>query len=86
MMYASEEEEKGRVRRGRGKEREEGNVWAYGEGWPWTTSSIARAYHVLRMYALWAATKRREGCKGEEEREGEEGKAWAYGRGRPWTP
>jgi hypothetical protein len=26
MMYASEEEEKGRVRRGRGKEREEGKA------------------------------------------------------------
>jgi hypothetical protein len=34
MMYASEEEEKGRVRRG--KEREEGKIWVYGEGWPWT--------------------------------------------------
>jgi hypothetical protein len=35
MMYASEEEEKGRVTRGRGKERE-GKAWAYGEGRPWT--------------------------------------------------
>jgi hypothetical protein len=37
MMYASEEEEKGRVRRGREKEREEGKAWTYGEGRPWTT-------------------------------------------------
>ena len=36
MMYPSEEEEKGRVRRGRGKEREEGKACAYGEGLPWT--------------------------------------------------
>jgi hypothetical protein len=71
MMYASKEEEKGRVRRGRGKEREEENTWAYGKGWPWTTSSIARAYHVLPMLA---ATKRREGCEGKEEREGRRGR------------
>jgi hypothetical protein len=45
MMYTSEEEEKRRVRRGKGKETE-GKAWAYGEGWPWTTSSIARATHL----------------------------------------
>jgi hypothetical protein len=56
MMYASEEEEKGRVTRGRGKEREEGKAWAYGEGRPWTISSITRAYHALPLYALQAAT------------------------------
>jgi hypothetical protein len=31
-MYASEEEDKGGVKQGRGKEREEGNAWAYGRG------------------------------------------------------
>jgi hypothetical protein len=36
MMFASEEEEKGRVRRGRGKEKVEGNAWAYGQRRPWT--------------------------------------------------
>jgi hypothetical protein len=36
MMYASEEKEKGRVRRGIGKEREKGKAWAYGESWPRT--------------------------------------------------
>jgi hypothetical protein len=36
MMYASEEEEKGRVRRGRDKERGEEKAWAYGEGRPRT--------------------------------------------------
>jgi hypothetical protein len=36
MMYASENEEKGRLRGGRGKEKEEGKAWAYGRGWPWT--------------------------------------------------
>jgi hypothetical protein len=58
MMYASEEEEKGRVTRGRGKEREgeEGIAWAYGEGRPRTPESITRAYHVLPLYALQAAT------------------------------
>jgi hypothetical protein len=35
MMYASEEQEKGKVRRG--KERVEEKIWAYGKGWPWTT-------------------------------------------------
>jgi hypothetical protein len=37
MMYASQEEEKGGVRRGKGIEREEGKAWAYGERRPWTT-------------------------------------------------
>jgi hypothetical protein len=36
MMYTSEEEEKGRVQRGRGKKREEGKAWAYREGQSWT--------------------------------------------------
>jgi hypothetical protein len=36
MMYASEEKEKGRVRKGKGKETEEGKAWAYGEGKLWT--------------------------------------------------
>jgi hypothetical protein len=34
MMYASKEEEKGRMRKGRGKEKEEENSWAYGKKWP----------------------------------------------------
>jgi hypothetical protein len=83
MMYTSEEEEKRRVRRGKGKERQEGKAWAYGKGWPWTTSSIARAYHVLTMYDLQAATKRREGCEGEEEREGRRGRHGRMVRGGP---
>jgi hypothetical protein len=83
MKYASGEW--GRESKKRGKEREEGNAWAYGKEWPWTTSSITRAYHVLPINALRAATKRREACEGEKEREGEERKAWAYGEGRPWT-
>ena len=62
------------MQRERGRGREEGKAWAYGKGWPWTTSSIARAYHVLPMYDLQAANKRREGCKGEEEREGRRGR------------
>jgi hypothetical protein len=36
MMYTSEEEKKGRVRRGRDKKRGEEKAWAYGEGRPWT--------------------------------------------------
>jgi hypothetical protein len=69
------------VQRGRGRGREEGKAWAYSEGWPWTTSIIARAYHVLPMYDLRAANKRREGCKGEEEGEGRRGKHGRIVRG-----
>jgi hypothetical protein len=63
------------------KEGEEGKAWAYGKGWPWTTASIARAYHVLPMYDLRAATKRREGCKGEEEREERRGRLGRMAKG-----
>jgi hypothetical protein len=69
------------VRRGRGKGREEQKAWAYGEVWPWTTSSIAMAYNVLPMYDLLAATMRREGCKEEEEREGRRGRHGRMVRG-----
>jgi hypothetical protein len=46
-------------------------VW---KGWPLTTSRIARAYHVLPMYNLREATKRREGCKWEKDRKGRRGR------------
>jgi hypothetical protein len=79
---AGSHQEKGRVQRGKGKEREEGKARVAAR----KASGLRPSYYPIGYPMMYASEEEEKGRVKKGKGKERKGKAWAYGEGWLWTP